>query len=47
MLSCTGLLAADSNGLADPYAKLRVGGVKKTSRVIKKTLEPVWEESFE
>ena len=46
-----GLLSADSNGLSDPYVKVRlpkVGGGehKKETKVIKKTLAPLWDERF-
>ena len=45
-----GLPAADSNGLSDPYVKLSTSfGAKKElrSKTIKKTLDPVWDETFE
>ncbi len=31
---------------SDPYVKLRCGAQKFTSKVKRKTLNPVWEESF-
>lgn len=38
--------AADSNGLADPYVKLKQNGNKLLkTKVIKKTLKPTWNES--
>ena len=37
----------DLNKLADPYLTLTVGGVKMTSKVVKNTLAPRFEQSFE
>ena len=41
------LTAADRNGYSDPYCKVIVNGAlpRKTKR-IKKTLNPVWHETF-
>lgn len=39
-----GLLAADRNGLSDPYIVATLGNVKRKSTVIKETLDPVWDE---
>ena len=39
-----GLRAADKNGKSDPYVVATLGKMKRKSRVIKKTLEPVWDE---
>lgn len=47
LISGQGLLAADSNGLSDPYCILRLGNSRKKSRVIPMTLNPVWEQEFE
>uniref|UniRef100_A0A7S2JCQ8 C2 domain-containing protein n=1 Tax=Haptolina brevifila TaxID=156173 RepID=A0A7S2JCQ8_9EUKA len=48
LLHANGLLAADKNGLSDPYAVFTVGGVKKKSTIKKRTLEPQWGgEDFE
>ncbi|GJP51801.1 hypothetical protein CLOM_g10938 [Closterium sp. NIES-68] len=43
------LVACDMNGLSDPFAvlELQLGGQRRKSRVVKKTLEPEWNESFE
>lgn len=39
-----GLKAADRNGKSDPYVKVRVAGqARRQTRVIKATLEPVWD----
>lgn len=40
------LKAADSNGLSDPYAKLLIGGQKFKSGIVKKTLNPAWNQTF-
>ena len=39
-----GLRAADKNGMSDPYVVAMLGKVKRKSKVVKKTLEPVWDE---
>eukprot|EP01065_Artemidia_motanka_P004015 TRINITY_DN1193_c0_g1_i1.p1 TRINITY_DN1193_c0_g1~~TRINITY_DN1193_c0_g1_i1.p1 ORF type:complete len:701 (+),score=227.11 TRINITY_DN1193_c0_g1_i1:74-2104(+) len=42
------LVAADSGGTSDPYVLLRVPGTRQKGRtkVIKKTLNPTWNETF-
>ena len=41
------LLAADKNGFSDPYAKLKLGKMSEhSSKVIKKSLDPVWNQAF-
>ena len=42
-----GLMAADSNGLSDPYVAVHAGGFAKKSKVIPKTLDPVWNVTWE
>ena len=44
--SATDLLAADRNGLSDPYCKLSWLGQKGRSKVVYKSLAPTWDESF-
>ena len=47
--SATGLLSADANGLSDPYVVIQCGPDKKQekkSKIIKETLEPVWNEKW-
>lgn len=48
--NATNLKAADSNGFSDPYTKVEVNyGTKKVSyktKIIKKTLNPEWNETF-
>jgi hypothetical protein len=43
------LPAMDKSGTSDPFATLATnfGGVKKSTKVIKKTLDPRWEEQWE
>ncbi|KAF9365473.1 hypothetical protein BGX34_009902 [Mortierella sp. NVP85] len=43
----TGLVGRDRNGLSDPYVKLSIGGLKFTTHVIHKCLNPVWNASFD
>ena len=42
-----GLPAADSNGLSDPYAVLKLGKESKKSMIQYDTLNPMWNEKFE
>ena len=42
-----GLKAADFNGKSDPYVKLTCGGKEHKSKVISKTLDPVWNETVD
>ena len=42
----TDLLAADSNGLSDPYCKLTWLGQKGRTKIVPKSLNPEWDESF-
>ena len=52
--SASGLMAADRAGMfgtgaltsSDPYVKVTVGSDSRRTRTIKKSLEPVWEDSF-
>ena len=47
LLRAVNLAAKDRNGLSDPYVKLELGGQKKQSKVISKSLNPEWNEHFE
>ena len=40
------LLAKDSNGSSDPYAILRLNGIKHKTTIVKKCLKPLWDETF-
>lgn len=42
-----GLSAKDENGLSDPYVKFKLGSEKYKSKVIFKTLNPIWNEQFD
>jgi len=43
----SGLQAADLNGYSDPYCVVHCGGRKRKTRIIKRSLAPVWNETFE
>ncbi|KAG0171780.1 Multiple C2 and transmembrane domain-containing protein 2 [Apophysomyces sp. BC1034] len=47
LISARGLAAADKTGFSDPYAVARVNGKKYTTKVIKQTLDPIWDYAFE
>ena len=42
-----GLKGADMNGKSDPYVIVSSGKQEKKSRIVKKTLDPVWNEEME
>ena len=42
-----GLKAADLNGFSDPYVKVLSGGQQKKTKIIKKTLNPEWNEAVD
>jgi len=46
-LKARNLVAADRNGKSDPYALVRVGFKAQKTEIIKKTLDPNWNDSFE
>ena len=41
-----GLLSMDSNGLSDPYCELHLRGQRFRTKVVQKSLNPVWEEEW-
>ena len=47
LASASGLTALDKGGTSDPYVQIVRGKKKKTSNVIKKTLDPTWDEELE
>lgn len=44
--SATGLKSKDTNGYSDPYVKVALGGNSFRTKTHKKTLDPMWGESF-
>ena len=49
VLSAKNLLAADRGGTSDPYVRLQIGNAPKSAqktKVVKKTLQPEWNETF-
>ncbi|XP_076374762.1 multiple C2 domain and transmembrane region protein isoform X2 [Megalopta genalis] len=47
LVEAKNLLPMDIDGLSDPYVKFRLGTEKYKSKVIHKTLNPVWLEQFD
>lgn len=45
--SAKDLPAADSNGLSDPYAKVKIGEESRKTTIQYDTLSPSWNEKFE
>ncbi|KAK6925260.1 C2 domain [Dillenia turbinata] len=41
------LVAADLRGTSDPYVRVQYGNIKKRTKVMKKTLNPVWNQMLE
>ncbi|GAB2225393.1 hypothetical protein Droror1_Dr00006185 [Drosera rotundifolia] len=41
------LVGADLRGTSDPYVRIHYGSVKKKTKVLYKTLNPVWNQAFE
>jgi len=41
------LPSSDLSGMSDPYVTLNLNGMKRTTRVVKSSLAPVWNETFE
>ncbi|CAA6661327.1 unnamed protein product [Spirodela intermedia] len=41
------LIGADLRGTSDPYVRVQYGSVKKRTKVIHKTLNPVWNQTLE
>ncbi|CAA7407157.1 unnamed protein product [Spirodela intermedia] len=46
IIEARNLPPTDPNGLSDPYVKLQLGKYRWKSRVIKKCLNPLWDEEF-
>eukprot|EP01137_Pigoraptor_chileana_P014276 Opistho-2@4987 len=47
LLGGRNLLAMDEEGTSDPYVKFKFGSQKGKSKVVPKSLDPVWKEAFE
>ncbi|XP_076623681.1 multiple C2 domain and transmembrane region protein isoform X3 [Colletes latitarsis] len=47
LVEAKNLLPMDIDGLSDPYVKFRLGTEKYKSKVVHKTLSPVWLEQFD
>ncbi|KAG0274874.1 hypothetical protein BGZ95_009395 [Linnemannia exigua] len=41
------LAVKDMNGFSDPYVKVSIGGHKFTTKVVPKSLNPVWNATFD
>ncbi|ERN19192.1 C2 and GRAM domain-containing protein At1g03370 isoform X2 [Amborella trichopoda] len=46
VIEARGLLAKDLNGFSDPYVKIQLGRCKYRTKVVKKNLNPSWNEEF-
>ena len=47
VLKARGLLASDSNGLSDPYVSIKFSSQKRKTKIVRKSLNPEWNETFE
>ncbi|KAG6695636.1 hypothetical protein I3842_09G108100 [Carya illinoinensis] len=46
VIEARNLPAMDLNGLSDPYVRLQLGKQKAKTKVVKKSLDPLWDEEF-
>lgn len=46
VIEARNLLAMDSNGLSDPYVKVQLGRQRAKTKVVKKSLNPIWDEEL-
>lgn len=46
VIEARNLLAMDPNGFSDPYVKLQLGKQRFKTKVVKKSLNPSWDEEF-
>lgn len=46
VIEARNLPAMDLNGLSDPYVRLQLGKQKARTKVVKKSLDPLWDEEF-
>lgn len=47
VLNAKGLIAADSGNHSDPFVEIKLGTHTLKTQTIMKTLDPVWNESFD
>ena len=47
VIAAKDVIAADRGGTSDPYAVVDFRGIKKQTKVIKKSLNPQWNEAFQ
>jgi len=47
IIAAKDLMAADINGLSDPYVELTLGKSTSKSKTVTKTLNPTWDDTFE
>ncbi|KAI8542902.1 hypothetical protein RHMOL_Rhmol08G0175700 [Rhododendron molle] len=47
LIEARDLIAADIRGTSDPYVKLQYGNTKRRTKVMYKTLNPRWDQTFE
>jgi Ca2+-dependent lipid-binding protein len=46
VIEARNLRAMDSNGFSDPYVKLQLGKQRFKTKVVKKNLNPAWDQEF-
>ncbi|XP_047327846.1 extended synaptotagmin-1-like [Impatiens glandulifera] len=46
LIEAKDLVAADRNGKSDPYVRVHYGSVKEKTKVMYKTLNPIWNQKF-
>ena len=46
VIEARGLLATDADGPRDPYARAQLGKQRAKTKVLRKTLNPAWDEEF-
>lgn len=46
VIEARGLRALDPEELSDPYVRLQLGKNRMKTKVVKKTLDPLWDEEF-
>lgn len=46
VIGARGLPSMDVNGLSDPYVRIQLGRQRAKTRIVKKSLNPFWDETF-